>query len=186
MASGPSSTVRRKSTKLLAPSFLDRRLHSRWPVSTSEEPLVCNVSALPADVARDPLVGASSGSSIEVWQTMQIMERRKHRRLALHWRVRLSGETIGTIETLTENLNSRGFYCILETPLVPGDIIDCNLTVPNYSPANVGGIGSLVCQAEVVRVETRGTEPGFGVACRIVDFTVAPAQGHSRSGSFND
>ena len=117
---------------------------------------------------------------------MQIMERRKHRRLALHWRVRLSGETIGTIETRTENLNSRGFYCILETPLVPGDIIDCDLTVPNYSPSNMSGIGSLVCQVEVVRVETRGAEPGFGVACRIVDFTVGPNQGYSRSGSFND
>jgi hypothetical protein len=99
-------------------------------------------------------------------------ERRLCRRLNLHWRLRLSNAAIGTVETRTENLSSCGFYCILETPPVPGDIVTCDITIPNYSPPD-RGISSIACQAEVIRVEAVGTEPGFGVACRILDFTLA-------------
>ena len=78
---------------------------------------------------------------------------------------------MGPVETRTENLSSRGFYCILETPLVPGDIVKCDITIPNYSAPD-RGISSITCDAEVIRVEAVGTEPGFGVACRILDFTL--------------
>jgi hypothetical protein len=134
--------------------------------------------------------GHRSGSQLESWRTMKTIERRKQNRLALHWRLSLSGGTIGTIETITENLSGHGFYCILEKPLVPGDIIDCDITVPQYGPAHQGGIGSIACQAEVVRVETRGAEPGFGVACRILDFNLNKKSrfpnDRGNGGSFND
>lgn len=99
-------------------------------------------------------------------------ERRLHRRLALHWRLRLSYGSVGPVETRTENLSSRGFYCILETPLVPGDVVTCDIMIPNYDTPDRGA-SSIACQAEVIRVEAVGTEPGFGVACRILDFTLA-------------
>jgi hypothetical protein len=78
---------------------------------------------------------------------------------------------MGTVETNTENLSSRGFYCFLETPLVPGEVITCDIAIPNYNTPN-REVSSIVCQAEVIRVEALGTVPGFGVACRILDFTL--------------
>jgi hypothetical protein len=113
---------------------------------------------------------------------MQTTERRRTNRLGLRWHLRLSGETIGTLETRTENISSRGFYCFLTKPLVPGDAIDCELSIPNYGPAAAGAFRSIVCKAEVVRVEARGSEHGFGVGCRIVDFMLIqnlPPKGES-------
>ena len=104
---------------------------------------------------------------------MQILERRKQRRLALRWHLRVSGDPIGTSKTMTENLSARGFFCVLQSSPVPGTILDCDLTVPNYGTAGSEAMRSILCQAEVVRVETRGINPGFGVACRILDFNFA-------------
>jgi len=102
---------------------------------------------------------------------MQTIERRKTNRVGLHWHLRLSGGTIDSIQTRTENISSQGFYCILAHPLIPGEALDCELSIPSYG--SVGVTRSLVCKAEVIRVESRGAEPGFGVGCRIVDFTLA-------------
>lgn len=103
---------------------------------------------------------------------MPYTERRLHRRLGLRWRLRLSSAAIGSVETRTENLSSRGFYCLMEAPPMPGEVINCDITVPNYGAFDRGA-SLIVCQAEVVRVEAVGTESGFGVACRILDFTLA-------------
>jgi hypothetical protein len=111
-------------------------------------------------------------------QKMQPVERRKYRRFAFRWRIRISG----TIDSTTENLNSRGFYCILEEPLVEGDVVECELTIPSEGPTAFGGFGSLVCQAEVLRIEDRAPELGFGIAFRILDFTITKTLGRS-SGS---
>ena len=70
------------------------------------------------------------------------------------------------------NLSSRGFYCFTEAPLVPGEVVNCDITIPSYGASDRGG-SLIVCQAEVIRVEAVGTDPGFGVACRILDFTLA-------------
>ena len=126
------------------------------------------------------------GNQEEFSQTMQIVERRKQRRLALCWHIRLSSPTRGTIETKSENLSSRGFYCVLEDPLVPGNMLDCILTVPKYGATGLGTIGSIECQVEVVRVEARGAETGFGVACRILDFKLGTNRDTFNGGSFND
>ena len=104
---------------------------------------------------------------------MQIRERRKQRRLPLHWPIRVSSNPLGTLKTKTENLSAQGFYCFLDTSPTPGAILECHLTVPNYGPTDSAAIRSIRCQAEVVRLEARGTEPGFGVACRILDFKLA-------------
>jgi len=124
----------------------------------------------------------------EIWtesqQTMQTIERRKTNRVALRWYLRLSSGAIGTIETRTENISSRGFYCILASPLMPGDALDCELSIPNYGATGV--TRSIQCRAEVVRVESRGAETGFGVGCRILDFTIATNRGSLSGGGFND
>ena len=137
-------------------------------------------------MSKVPLRNQPTGTWEETWQTMQTIERRLSSRLALHWSLRLSSGTIGTIETKTENISSRGFYCIVANPLVPGDAVDCQLSIPNYGSTGADGIRSIVCKAEVVRVEARGAEPGFGVGCRILDFTLIKDRSALKGGSFHD
>jgi hypothetical protein len=138
-------------------------------VPSSEKSIICKGDSSFPD--GDPIGAQESGNSADFRQTMTNTERRLCRRLSLQWRLRLWSAVIGTVETRTENLSSRGFYCILDTPPVPGDIVTCDIAIPNYS-APGRGISSIACQAEVIRVEAMGTEPGFGVACRILDFTL--------------
>jgi hypothetical protein len=106
-----------------------------------------------------------------VQEDMMRTERRLSRRLSLRWRLRLSGASIGIVETKTENLSSRGFYCYLESPVVPGEVVTCTISMPSYSASN-RLVCSLVCQAEVIRIEAVGPTHGFGVAWRIIDYTV--------------
>jgi hypothetical protein len=106
----------------------------------------------------------------EFWKTMQIIERRTQRRLALRWPVRLSRDGIGTVEGWTKNLSASSFYCIVDNPFPPGERIDCGLIVPGRGGRNPASIGSIQCQAEVIRVEALGAGQGFGIACRIIDF----------------
>ena len=106
---------------------------------------------------------------------MQIHERRKQRRLPLRWPIRLTAPPLGTINTKTENLSAQGFFCFLESTLALGSILDCSLTIPNYNPAAAEAMRSILCQAEVVRLEVSGKKSGIGVGCRILDFTLAKA-----------
>jgi hypothetical protein len=143
-----------------------------------EETLICNGD--PTLLGGNIVSADALGTSADFRETMPNAERRIYRRLALHWRLRLSSPVVGTLETRTENLNSRGFYCLLESPLLPGDVVSCEIAIPNYGTQEHGA-SMIVCQAEVIRVEAVGTEPGFGVACRILDFTLA----NPRIGSHN-
>ena len=113
---------------------------------------------------------------------MQILERRKQRRLPLHWPLRVSGNPMGTLKTKTENLSAQGFYCFLESSPLPGAILECKLTVPNYGSIDSEALRSIVCQAEVVRLEARGIEAGFGVGCRILDFKLARNDASRKTG----
>jgi hypothetical protein len=97
---------------------------------------------------------------------MHTPERRTQRRLALRWHMKLSGQTIGSVETCTENLSASSFYCVLETPPALGEKMDCDLTIPTSNYRRT--VGAILCEAEVVRVDARQT--GFGVACKILDF----------------
>ena len=71
--------------------------------------------------------------------------------------------------TITENLSSRGFCCILEEPLAVGENLACVLGFSlRFDPEISQG---LCCQAQVVWVKM--TDDGrFGIGCRIDDYTV--------------
>ena len=75
----------------------------------------------------------------------------------------------------TENVSSKGFYCISSHPFLPFETLDCQMLIPgggrSYSPAN-----DLVLQAvvTVVRVMPRGMGRGFGMACRLDSYTIVP------------
>jgi hypothetical protein len=109
--------------------------------------------------------------SARFWETMRKIERRRERRLALHWPIRLSSDTIGSFEATTENLSAGGFYFSWGNPLAAGERLDCEVTVSGGGKHPGDRVGSIYCQAEVVRVEALGASPGFGVGCKILDFT---------------
>jgi hypothetical protein len=79
------------------------------------------------------------------------------------------------VQGKTLNINSEGFYCIVDQPFPPGVVLDCVLNVASEGMLddpedyNVGRM-KLKCTVEVVRVEPVGSR--FGVACHIKSFTV--------------
>jgi hypothetical protein len=83
------------------------------------------------------------------------------------------GEKSGII-TKTENVNSKGFYCISTQAFFPFEKLHCQMLIPggpSSSPAN-----DLVLQAvvQVIRVMPWGVGNGFGLACRLNSYTITP------------
>src|SRR6266496_2078906 len=98
-------------------------------------------------------------------------DRRKRKRVLLHWPVRLLRQP-GTspIDTTTENISSEGLYCISNESFKPGERVQCMIVIP------AGGFGlerslNLECQVTVRRVEELPI--GFGLGCHIEDYALA-------------
>lgn len=110
-----------------------------------------------------------------------IEERRKRKRIALHWPVRLFRDPAApSVESITENLTSNGFYCISKEPFELGERLECIIAIPagsfgyNESPIR------LQCRVRVARVE--GQQEGFGLGCYIEDYDLL-TNSRSASGS---
>ena len=108
-------------------------------------------------------------------------ERRKRKRIALHWPVRLFRDpATPSVESTTENLTSNGFYCISKEPFELGEQLECIIAIPagsfgyNESPIR------LQCRVRVARIQ--GQEDGFGLGCHIEDYDLLT---NSRSGRHN-
>lgn len=96
-------------------------------------------------------------------------ERRKRKRVALHWPIRLfRSPTATSVESTTENLTSNGFYCVCHEPFELGERLDCIITIPagsfSYSASRI----CLQCRVRVTRVEDQSE--GFGLGCYIEDY----------------
>lgn len=74
-----------------------------------------------------------------------------------------------TVTAETDNLNIEGFYCISDEPFSPGDRLDCEILIPANGAASHSPNLVLRRLVRVLRVEIRGLEPGFGIACQFVD-----------------
>src|SRR5215471_14372378 len=78
---------------------------------------------------------------------------RKRKRVAVHWPVRLF-EPMGnkSVESMTENLSSEGFYCLSSRTFKIGERLRCEIVIPE---ATLGLDGPIVleCQVAVRRVE---------------------------------
>ena len=97
-------------------------------------------------------------------------DRRRRSRVGLHYAVRLSRPDQRTsVDTETDNLSSIGFYCTSDEPFSPGEQLNCEVAIPvndiGYDSTNL----VLHRRVKVVRVEIKGLEPGFGVACEFDD-----------------
>ncbi len=76
-----------------------------------------------------------------------------------------------SIETVTQNLSSSGFYCLCPQPLMPGETVVGTLRLPAYDPKKEDRIISLECKSLVLRAEA-AQDGLFGIACRIEDYHV--------------
>jgi hypothetical protein len=98
-----------------------------------------------------------------------LQERRKRKRIALHWPVYLyRDQAAPSVESTTENLTSNGFYCISKEPFQLGEQLECVIAIPagafGYSEAPI----RLQCRVKVTRVETQSEN--FGLGCCIEDY----------------
>ena len=96
-------------------------------------------------------------------------DRRKRKRVALHWPIRLfRGHEMRSIESTTENITSNGFYCLSQEPFRPGERLECIIVVPagsyGYSDAPI----CLQCRVRVTRVDDQ--PECFGLGCSIEDY----------------
>ncbi len=101
-------------------------------------------------------------------------DRRRHPRLRLSYFLRLfrPGYSEG-IETKTEDLSCDGFYCISDRPVLPDEVIECELRIPGEQASDSTGADLVLRgRAQVVRVVPDELEPRFGVACRLEGYTV--------------
>ena len=105
-----------------------------------------------------------------------VHDRRHRRRVRLAYQIRLlrAGDGGGT-ETRTENITCDGFYCRTELPYSPGEQLDCELVIPGLGNGNGYETLILRCRVEVVRSEAHGLSPGYGVGCRLLDYSLQRA-----------
>jgi hypothetical protein len=102
-----------------------------------------------------------------------VPDRRSRPRLRLSYPLFLFrlGEASG-IETRTEDISCEGFFCISESPFALHEMVECELVIPAGEPRNPTDRDLLMrCRAHVIRV-VRQRSSGFGVACRLEDYTL--------------
>ena len=96
-------------------------------------------------------------------------ERRKRKRVALHWPVRLFRHPdTQSIESTTENLTSNGFYCVSDQPFELGERLDCVIVIPAGSFGYSDSPICLQCRVKVMRVEDQ--QQRYGLGCYIEDY----------------
>jgi hypothetical protein len=99
------------------------------------------------------------------------VERRRRVRTRVHWGVRFDRDGArDTLETVTVNLSSEGFYCRSRISFVTGDVVTCTLKVPTYHPNGMDDTLSLNCRVQIVRVEGPDEEGFYGIGCHVVDY----------------
>jgi hypothetical protein len=104
-------------------------------------------------------------------------DRRKRFRAQVHWTISfLRPGTTDTVETVTQDLSSDGFYCLVNTVFVPGEIRTCTLSVPTYYPRAKNRVRPVHCRVRVIRVEVMGAGDLYGVGCRIEDYRFATSR----------
>ena len=93
-------------------------------------------------------------------------DRRKRKRMALRWPLRLSRRPgKWSVESTTENLSSEGLFCVTKKPFKPGERLQCEMVTPGESFGSAEASLRLKCFVTVRRVEY--LHSGFGLGCHI-------------------
>lgn len=119
------------------------------------------------------LATPSSGQRITSTPSPAPLERRRRARSRVNWPVLLFRNLEGgdTVETITRDLSSSGFYCLSAKPFAVGEQLLCALQVPADN-----GESRLECRVRVVRVEENVLDGQYGIACRTQDYRFANAR----------
>jgi hypothetical protein len=84
----------------------------------------------------------------------------------------LRGPQNDVIHATTQNISVRGFYCLSQHELAPGQNIECVVLLATPG-VNSGGELRLFCKAQVLRSErTTNPDSPFGIACHIETYKV--------------
>jgi len=101
-------------------------------------------------------------------------DRRKRKRVPLHWPVRLLRREGQSVESTTENLSSEGLYCITQERFKRGERLQCEILIPGESLGSPQPFLRLRCHVTVKRVEH--VHLGFGLGCHIEDYSLTMPQ----------
>jgi len=123
-------------------------------------------------MASHPIDRLSSDLELrEMPEKTVVHDRRKRIRAQVHWPLSFSlSGTRESVQTMTHNLSSDGFYCVANARFVPGETRDCMLAVPSHYPNDGTQALPVLCKVRVIRVEVLGEGAFYGVGCRILDY----------------
>jgi hypothetical protein len=79
-------------------------------------------------------------------------DRRKRKRVALRWPMRLLRQEGQSVESTTENLSSEGLYCIIKERFRRGERLQCEILVPGESFGSAEPFIRLRCHVTIKRV----------------------------------
>jgi len=118
------------------------------------------------------LVAAWSGLTNGIAGNSCGVERRKRVRTRLHWPVLMFRNRPGSdaIESVTRDLSSSGFFCLMRVQLIEGEWLVCSIKIPTHDPHGKHMERTLECRVQVLRVVSQESPDSFGVACRIEDY----------------
>src|SRR6266498_3887766 len=99
-------------------------------------------------------------------------ERRRRKRVALHLPMRLFREPAAeSVESVTDNLSSHGFYCVSRKLFHSGERLKCAIVLRCGSLSDSESAVRLECRVTVARVED--LDGAFGLGCHIDDYAFA-------------
>ena len=98
-------------------------------------------------------------------------EQRKTRRLTLRLPVLLDRRD-GTVPVsgYTQNVSSKGFFCVCNEPFGPGDRLHALLSLPSLDRSEATPL-RIHCEVEVVHTRLNA-ESGYGLGCQIRRFAL--------------
>jgi hypothetical protein len=96
-------------------------------------------------------------------------ERRRRKRSSLHCPIGLFRRSGAVLRSTTVNLSSGGFYCLVPVRLIPGEELEGHITIP--AAQNSRERLTVICHCTVTRIESL-PENGYGLACRVDDYSV--------------
>ena len=100
-------------------------------------------------------------------------DRRRRSRSKVRWPVLIfRGSGPETVESVTEDVSSAGFFCFTESPecaFASGELITCTIRLPKHDVHRNDQTLTLLCKARVVRV-VHSSRAAMGIACHIEDY----------------
>ncbi|MEI9813409.1 MAG: PilZ domain-containing protein [Acidobacteriota bacterium] len=98
------------------------------------------------------------------------VERRQHPRFRIQCAIRLKIPGGPHLTASATDVSSGGFFFVSRQAIAADTKVECDLEIPD------GTATPFVLHAEAVVVRLQSIEPGsFGIACRLLDYSVLPA-----------